>query len=1562
MKFQQSIPHSLCILLALLAGPAPHVLGQDADVRNHPPLSHGRTVSGASQLTEEASGIRDINPAEAVAGTGADAFATLDFFVSNVCQFYHSTLVGSPGIPASPTSPYVRAVWDMGDGSPLYDMRMPANDPRVDYRWMNILHRYQTSRFFDITLTLYDVNNNALATKTKSVFASPTPGKPAAVDTIDVCLGSQLVFAPGAVVADPGASLIWYTRNATNTGWDRSLTPPSPVMNTLGIFKYGIAQDLNGCESINSAEVNVVVSTLPAPPNVGPTFIFCQDESPRALSIPGAPTNNLWRAEPVWYDSPTGPQLAGAPIPKTDASAVGNRSFWVSLRSTKGCGESIRKETIVTVNPSPAAPSIATKDICVGIAGSLVPNATVASGHTLRWWGTSAVGGSMTNSPPTLPTPLASDAGVTTTYYVSQFNNTTGCMSPRVGIPVTVRPNPTATTSARMTVCEGVSPAVTFNATGGTPNYAFTYTVDGGAPQTSSSAGSIQVTIPTGSSVVKEVRLQRVTDNYGCIWDNGALTQVNFLAKPRGTLSGSNEACAFAVSPISFTGSNGTPSYTFNYELNGVPQAPLSSGSSSSIATLDPSSTAPIGLHTYTLRRVSYTVDGTTCESDNLAQNHSFNVLPSPTVSVTIQGQASNSIVLCQNYASPTIAYSITDGQAPYTLTYNYNSVRAVSPPLSTPPTGSATLAFPIATAASGTHEFELLEVRDSKGCIRRYAGNTATMATVKILRAPDATITGSVKICNRTGGTPVEFIGSGGTAPYTFDYSLVSPTGTTTGSKTSGTSDRATLTAPLDVDGDFEYRLQRVSYQDGGTTCSKTFSGVSATVTVHPIPATPVAAPAEFCQFTTATTPSIASVAGTELRWYGNAASGGTPSSNQAIQTTTPGLSSYYVSRYHLTTGCESPRMEHVVRIHPQPRAVITQGVVVCQASPEPLVSLTGDIGTAPYTFAYEVQDGGSATPGSQTSNGGASVAIPVPTATPGTRTYRLLKVTDAKGCEYAPSPALSAVYRVLATPDAQISAPLEICNADVSSVTFSGGTGKAPYTFSYRLNSGAVQDVLSDATGTAKVPIPSGATGQQVFTLTRVSYADGTTCHRDLASNATTTVNPLPTATASIAGLATNSLLLCQNAPATSITLTGAGGTSPYSMSYLLNGVPQAPVSAGPSYNIPVSTSAKANLVYELSRVTDAKGCSRSVTQTATVRILTNPVATLKGAVKVCEKDAEPVLTFKGNQGSAPYRFTYTLNGGPDLVVLSPAGADSATLSASTSVPGTFTYRLKEVSYTDGITCVSSLSEEAMVTVYDLPIGSMKGSSSDIEICQLQPFPEILFSGRGGTPPYTFRYRRNNDVLSSTGNPFIEKASTRTAGTTLYELLEIQDARLCRQAQAGKVKVTVHPTPVVDAGPDKIMLENIGITLDGSASNGNALRFQWTPSTFLSDPMVPRPLATPPQDTRYLLTAISDMGCSDTSSMLLKVLLKPVIPNTFTPNGDGYNDRWEILNLSAYPDAIVEIYDDRGHLLMRSTGQYRPWDGTYKGMPLPVGTYYYVIHPRSGRDKVAGYITILR
>jgi gliding motility-associated-like protein len=180
------------------------------------------------------------------------------------------------------------------------------------------------------------------------------------------------------------------------------------------------------------------------------------------------------------------------------------------------------------------------------------------------------------------------------------------------------------------------------------------------------------------------------------------------------------------------------------------------------------------------------------------------------------------------------------------------------------------------------------------------------------------------------------------------------------------------------------------------------------------------------------------------------------------------------------------------------------------------------------------------------------------------------------------------------------------------------------------------------------------------------------------------------------------------------------------------------------------------------------------------------------------------------------------------------------------------------------------------------------------------------------------------------------------------------------CKSTIATK-SVSINPIPVADAGPYRVVLEGGNITINANASNATGMTYRWSPSAGLNDPTLLRPVASPANDTRYLLTVTSDKGCVDTSSMFLKVLFKPLIPNTFTPNGDGVNDRWDIMYLDSYPGAIVEVYNTAGTLLFRSVNYLTPWDGTYKGSRLPFGTYYYVVDPKNGRAKVSGYVTIL-
>ncbi len=173
------------------------------------------------------------------------------------------------------------------------------------------------------------------------------------------------------------------------------------------------------------------------------------------------------------------------------------------------------------------------------------------------------------------------------------------------------------------------------------------------------------------------------------------------------------------------------------------------------------------------------------------------------------------------------------------------------------------------------------------------------------------------------------------------------------------------------------------------------------------------------------------------------------------------------------------------------------------------------------------------------------------------------------------------------------------------------------------------------------------------------------------------------------------------------------------------------------------------------------------------------------------------------------------------------------------------------------------------------------------------------------------------------------------------------------------------VYPNPTVYAGEDKMILQDKIVTLTPIV-NGVELQYLWTPDTYLlnGNSTIKNPVAVGiKDDITYMLTVTARGGCKRHDDIYIKVLKPPVIPNTFTPNNDGVNEKWLISYLDDYPDCRVEVFTRAGQLVFKSVKGYKiPWDGKRNGKPLPVDTYYYVIEPGFGRDPITGYITLMK
>ena len=86
--------------------------------------------------------------------------------------------------------------------------------------------------------------------------------------------------------------------------------------------------------------------------------------------------------------------------------------------------------------------------------------------------------------------------------------------------------------------------------------------------------------------------------------------------------------------------------------------------------------------------------------------------------------------------------------------------------------------------------------------------------------------------------------------------------------------------------------------------------------------------------------------------------------------------------------------------------------------------------------------------------------------------------------------------------------------------------------------------------------------------------------------------------------------------------------------------------------------------------------------------------------------------------------------------------------------------------------------------------------------------------------------------------------------------------------------------------------------------------------------------------------------------------------IPNYFTPNGDGDNDRWRPKKMEDFPNAFVHVFDRNGRR-MATLKPEESWDGIYAGKPMPSGDYWYTIDLNdelSDGRKIYGHFSLYR
>lgn len=82
---------------------------------------------------------------------------------------------------------------------------------------------------------------------------------------------------------------------------------------------------------------------------------------------------------------------------------------------------------------------------------------------------------------------------------------------------------------------------------------------------------------------------------------------------------------------------------------------------------------------------------------------------------------------------------------------------------------------------------------------------------------------------------------------------------------------------------------------------------------------------------------------------------------------------------------------------------------------------------------------------------------------------------------------------------------------------------------------------------------------------------------------------------------------------------------------------------------------------------------------------------------------------------------------------------------------------------------------------------------------------------------------------------------------------------------------------------------------------------------------------------------------------------------PKFFTPNGDGFNDTWQVQGVEFQPNSGIYIYDKFGKLLAQIDAMDEGWYGVYNGTPLPSADYWYRVQLDDGRVHL-GHFSLIR
>lgn len=336
----------------------------------------------------------------------------------------------------------------------------------------------------------------------------------------------------------------------------------------------------------------------------------------------------------------------------------------------------------------------------------------------------------------------------------------------------------------------------------------------------------------------------------------------------------------------------------------------------------------------------------------------------------------------------------------------------------------------------------------------------------------------------------------------------------------------------------------------------------------------------------------------------------------------------------------------------------------------------------------------------------------------------------------------------------------------------------------------------------------------------------------------------------------------------------------------------------------------------------------------------------------------------------------------------VICPGYPTDIIANASGGSTGPYSFAWSNGTNDIGLTSQQSVSPDSTtnytVTISDECESTPLVISTEVTVLPL-PIPLISTTDPSVCEPAFFTINNETDAnmvehlfwTISDGQTFVDQESITTAAlpSGVYSVqLIVESQQGCIDSTAFTNFLTVYPKPVADFNysPNPVKMFNTEVQLTNYSTNG--ILYQWfiqdgEPSYSEQEHLKTTFPDGESGEYEVMLITTSEFGCIDTITKIVLVVPEILLyaPNTFTPDGDEFNQQWGVFmeGIDIFNFKLT-IFNRWGQLIWESHDPNDYWDGTYNGELVQSGIYTWTIE---AKDKIndakynfSGHINVLR